>query len=134
MHPSSTGAPVINRNTLIELARQAAHLVLTPTLTTLAITAAGCWFAGWRTLDQFAVALLIAGGLIFGAGAFGMLGGRALDGNYRYLTACSVSSEDVESRMLRRLSDNGESFAFLLRSALVAGLLFAVALAIRALV
>lgn len=78
-----------------------------------------CWFGGWRTLNDYATGLFIAGALVMGIGAFSVMGSNRYTGDLTTRYIETVSDEDGKTRQLRYQRESESSRVLALKAAII---------------
>lgn len=77
------------------------------------VTGIGFW-AGWTELDDFQMAIQVAGLLVIGIGLLGIKGNLDISRSFEYQYSMSVSEKDSWERTQQTLFDLAQSYSFML--------------------
>jgi hypothetical protein len=75
-----------------------------------------CWFAGWRSVSNYGMALILGGGLLLGLSGISAMGSSAYITDPTYLLARSVENKPLHQRMgedLKYIRDSWNSMTLM---------------------
>ncbi len=78
-----------------------------------------CWLGGWRTLNDYATGLFIAGAIVMGIGAASVMGSNRYTGDVTIRYIETVSDEDGKTRQRRYQRENESSRVIALKTAII---------------
>lgn len=101
------------KNTTRILLRIAGIVLLIEFVVVLIVAMIGFW-SGWQNLEEFKIAIQIAGMLQFGSGLLGIKGNWEVTRSFEYQYSMSTTSKSSWERTQQTLVDFAQSYAFML--------------------
>ncbi len=72
-----------------------------------------CWIAGWHTVNEISMALLVVGAIIFSIGPFAMMGSWGNTRNWSYLYIQSMREENAADRLRQDRLDHANTMGLM---------------------